>query len=32
VSDALAMTLLKTRQFSSEEYAALHPGESSGGA
>jgi arabinose-5-phosphate isomerase len=26
VSDALAMTLLKTRQFSSEEYAALHPG------
>jgi arabinose-5-phosphate isomerase len=26
VSDALAMTLLKTRQFTSEEYATLHPG------
>ena len=26
VSDALAMTALKCRQFSSEEYAALHPG------
>jgi arabinose-5-phosphate isomerase len=26
VSDALAMTLLKTRQFTSQEYAALHPG------
>src|SRR4029434_5877784 len=25
VSDALAMTLLKTRQFTSQEYAALHP-------
>jgi arabinose-5-phosphate isomerase len=26
VSDALAMTALKCRQFSSEEYAVLHPG------